>query len=114
MNKSIGHGDQNRKLSFNKLIPVQRCHSRESGNPLNGHRWIPTVVYPREDGGQDDGPVLEDGSYPYLFINLQKCGGKEPDLIGNQPFSRRLKPTVIENFTKLRMGHHIESNVNST
>ncbi len=46
-------------------------HSRESGNPLDGYRWIPAVVYPREDGGQDDGLVWEDGSYEYLFINAQ-------------------------------------------
>ncbi|MDJ0753021.1 MAG: hypothetical protein QNJ45_05855 [Ardenticatenaceae bacterium] len=46
-------------------------HSRESGNPLDGYRWIPTVVYPREDGGQDDGLVWEDDSYGYLFIKDQ-------------------------------------------
>ncbi len=46
-------------LSFDKLTLISRRHSRESGNPLNCRRWIPAVVYPREDGGRDDGLVLE-------------------------------------------------------
>ena len=83
-------------LSFDKSSPIQQCHSRESGNPLACDRWIPAAVYPRGDGGQDDGFVFEDGPYPHLFVNLQKCGAKGPNLIAHRPFSRRFYSLAVD------------------